>query len=446
MASSLERRLTLSFGVVVATFALFFVTSNMGLIGDFQESSFRQRLQELTDLGELDRCAAEPTQWSAPDRGHGGMHPIVDGRVVGPDAPHVEGPFPTPEHGEFVRFGGPTSKWAGVLHSGRDGPCELLLVHQFDWMGFESPEFWIVVAIRVAFVGVLLVAAWWFIVTPPTRRMAILAKGMGDVVDSDFRTDVDVPPEEELARLANAFNSATTAARERMEQLTERDAALRRVVANIAHDVRTPLASLQLSVGRLEREHPDLLADSNVLPELSYLEALIGNLTTMVKLEQASLPLMRADVDLGDLVERVAARHRPVSRSKSVELHAGVPDEPPIFKGDPLALEQALSNLTQNAVDFAQGNVAIRCTRDGGTVLLEVLDDGPGVTRAEIPRLSQRSYQGHSSRTRRRAGQGLGLAIAAEVAERHGGELVLERLDEGGTRAALVLVDPDPAP
>jgi signal transduction histidine kinase len=133
------------------------------------------------------------------------------------------------------------------------------------------------------------------------------------------------------------------------------------------------------------------------------------------------------------------ARHRPVARTSGVELNAAVPDPALVVSSDHTLLEQALSNLVDNAIRYNRpgGHVAVLLDRAADGFALSVTDDGPGVTDEELAQLTTRWFRGSDARTRRPDGHGLGLAIAAEACRRLGLSLTFSRPGDTGLRVEI---------
>ena len=136
---------------------------------------------------------------------------------------------------------------------------------------------------------------------------------------------------------------------------------------------------------------------------------------------------MRHRLSLSQLVERAVARQQRIARARGIELAHAVPEAPIEIEADGTLMEQALSNVIQNAVRYNRegGHVAVVLEESTGRFTLRVLDDGPGVAPDELARLTERSYRSEAARARHPSGLGLGLSIARDVLERHGYELAL---------------------
>ena len=241
---------------------------------------------------------------------------------------------------------------------------------------------------------------------------------------------------DEIGELAAAFDGASREVREALAEKEAREKALRDFVANTTHDVMLPLSVLQGHLVTLrESQTVESAVIVSAMNEAHYLASLIHNLAVAARLESAHVALQLAPVDLSALIARVVARHRPIAKQLGIALENAGPDEPVIISADMTLLEQAISNVTYNAVRYNRsgGNVAIVIeeSKDNG-FSLRVMDDGPGIAPEQISRLVERGYRGDAARTRAPDGQGLGLHIAFRAAELHGYSMKLGASDAGG--------------
>ncbi len=232
--------------------------------------------------------------------------------------------------------------------------------------------------------------------------------------------------------MARAFDAATASVREQLSRLEDRDAVLRRALADFAHDLRTPLTTLQLSVSGL----PASEGSSTMRSELSYRQGLMQNFESVLAGEDSTADEI---VDLARLLERIEHRFAPLAQERGVSFDAAFPDESLHARADSIELERAVSNLVHNALRYADARVAVLLFREGDEVRLEVRDDGPGLA-PSLARAADRGVRGAEARGH---GFGLGLAISEAAARRFGGRLELRNEDDG-TLAAVVL--PLPAP
>lgn len=322
----------------------------------------------------------------------------------------------------------------------KTGPCAYLLARgttDASW-GAILPEnpFWLLPVFSV-------LAAILFAIGPVVGRIRRLTDAVRRSAANGYSLDVARDHRrfpDEIDQLAEAFDAASHEVRAALMEKELREKALREFVANTTHDVMVPLAVLQGHLSTLrERESADGNAAPSVIVsamnEAHYLGSLIHNLTVAARLESAEVSLQRTNVDLAALISRVVARHRPIAKQLDIAIESAVPDGAAIVSADVTLLEQAISNVTYNAVRYNRqgGHVAIVLeeANENGFVL-RVLDDGPGIAPEQRSRLVERGYRGDSARTRAPDGQGLGLHIAFRAAELHGYEMTLQTSEAGG--------------
>lgn len=316
------------------------------------------------------------------------------------------------------------------------GACALVLAEgstSASW-GAVLPAGWLwTLPVLAVFASVLLA------LEGVIRRVRALAAAARHAARSGYAVGVPARGDDEVGELARALNEAGAEVREQLEERARRERALREFVANTTHDVMIPLTVLQ---GHLASLHEDLRAGPVTDPqrvraamdEAHYLASLMHNLGAAARLDAVEGPLQRNPVDLPALVRRVVARHRPVAQARGVSLDHAVPASLPPFAGDVTLLEQAVSNVTDNAVRYnrAGGHVAVVLEPEGDGFVLRVSDDGPGVPAAAREALLQRGARTDEARRRAPDGQGLGLSIAARVMSLHGVTMELGASEGGG--------------
>jgi two-component system, OmpR family, phosphate regulon sensor histidine kinase PhoR len=221
-------------------------------------------------------------------------------------------------------------------------------------------------------------------------------------------------------------------------ELRRTETVRRDFVANVSHDLRTPIASLKALVdtlldGALEDETVarDFLRRMEV--EVDDLARLVEELLELSRAESRRIELHRIPADLGNLVRRAAVRLQPQAEPKAIELTVDVPAGLPLGYFDPERVEQVLVNLLQNAVKFTPpgGKVGITVERQGAELRTSVSDTGPGIASEELDRVFERFYK--ADRSRSNSGSGLGLAIAKHLILLHGGRIWAESPTRGGS-------------
>ncbi len=339
--------------------------------------------------------------------------------------------------------------WADRLGAGRiliraaaAGPCGIL---QVAWPGHivldEGLHIvgWAIgaAASTAALLGLLLV------VRPLGRRTAALRDAAARLgVDGEHEGKLPASGDE-LDLVLAGLVAADARIRADSARLAQRGRALERHLGDVAHDVRTPLSAMQLLIEQAadagDRETGRELLGS-ALRECVYLSGLTENLRLMSLLEDGWAPRVAAEpVDLRPVVERISARARALARRRGVDVELAVPDDPVEARCDPVAFERALTNIVDNAVAYGDkgGHVAVTLTGAREGFLVRILDDGPGVSPADLPRLAERAFRADSARRRDPRNTGLGLAITAELSARCGFELRFERIEPRGLLVSL---------
>lgn len=339
---------------------------------------------------------------------------------------------------EWIEDGRDSGLRLAVRMAWDEGPCAIVVATRFGprphapWT--QGP--WISSSLAV----VLLAGATWLAAGPLVTRLRRLTVDVRRSAGTGYATSVRVSGSDELTALAREFNGAGTAIRTQMEALEERERVLRTFVANTTHDVMIPMTVLKGHLGRLESDPSNTSALRGAMEESQYMTSLIENLGTSARLDATPTECERSSIRLDALVQRVAARHAPLARARELTLEFAVPEHPLVIEGDGTLLEQAIGNLVQNAVQYGipGGHVAVLLEQRGPDPwCLRVLDDGPGIAPDALASLVERSSRGDEARGRHPEGQGLGLAIVREVAERHDFDLCFGRSEFGGLEVSL---------
>jgi two-component system sensor histidine kinase BaeS len=321
------------------------------------------------------------------------------------------------------------------------GPCAFVLAQGTtgEW-GAVLPETHVwMLPMLIVFAAVLLA------VGPVVRRIRLLTEAVRRSASTSYEQSVFVPGRDEIGELARAFDVAGREIRMQLRDRERRETALRDFVANTTHDVMIPLTVLQghlmtLREGLAANDPVDAGTVSSAMDEAHYMASLVHNLAAAARLDAVEATLQPSDVDVGALVARVVGRHRPIARERGILLESAFPSEPISAWADITLLEQAVSNITYNAIRYNRpgGNVAVILELvPPGRFCIRVVDDGPGIASAELSKMAARGVRGNDARTRAPEGQGLGLHIAYRAAELHGFQLTLAPSEYGGLEARL---------
>lgn len=283
--------------------------------------------------------------------------------------------------------------------------------------------------ILIAGGGIAIAAALGLVVAraalAPVRRLTATAETV--TATGDLSERIDVTGRDELSRLASSFNAMLGA-------LEESDRAQRQLVADASHELRTPLTSLRTNIevlagdGRLPPDERERLL-SDVIEQLGEMTTLISELMDLARGQQ--LPAEPEDVRLDLLAEGAVERAR---RDKPTVTFVTNLQES-VVNGVPSTIERALANLLDNAAKWSPPGGQVEVDVSGSEVT--VRDHGPGIDDEDLPYVFDRFYRATGARGM--PGSGLGLAIVRQVAEAHGGGVVAERAEGGGTRITLRL-------
>jgi two-component system sensor histidine kinase MprB len=406
--------------IVTASFVVYFVVRDelRGTLDDSLQTTATQLAN--TPLHDFEHFAAPPSQFG----GAPGYPQVVtaQGQIYTPGA------TPLPVNASVTRI---AQRGSGTLFM--DAEVNDVHVRIVTVPYRLQPGVAVQIAenylILIGGAGIAIAAALGMLVSraalAPVRRLTAATETVTETGDLSQR--IDETGRDELTRLAASFNAMLGA-------LEESTRAQRQLVADASHELRTPLTSLRTNIEVLasdrllppgERER--LLND--VIEQLGEMTTLISELIDLARGEQqtAEPEDVRLDLVAADAVER-ARRNRP-----SVEFVTDLQES--VVHGVPSTIERAVANLLDNAAKWspAGGDVEVG-VRDGAVT---VRDHGPGIDEEDLPYVFDRFYRARAARGL--PGSGLGLAIVRQVAEAHGGTVVAERADGGGTRIVLRL-------
>jgi len=280
------------------------------------------------------------------------------------------------------------------------------------------------VALLIGLAGVIAAAlAGWGVARNGLRPVRVLTHAAEDIARTGRLDPIPVEGNDEIARLATAFNamlSSLAASRDRQRQL----------VADAGHELRTPLTSLRTNLdllaqaGGSSRLSPEARADllADVQAQIAEMTTLIGDLVELAREEPG--PFAPQAVELGAVVEQAVVRVRRRAPGLVFDLRT----EPWWVTGDATSLERAVTNLLDNAAKWSPPGGTVTAHLADGVLL--VSDEGEGIAEPDMPHVFERFYR--STESRSMPGSGLGLSIVRAVAERHGGSVRVGAAPGGG--------------
>jgi signal transduction histidine kinase len=282
------------------------------------------------------------------------------------------------------------------------------------------------VAGSVAALGVLIVGSLQARrIVKPVRALAAAAHR---VADGDLSQRIPVTSDDELGEMAAAFNTMA-AELERQHELRHR------AMADIAHELRTPLSVLQVQLESIEDNltapTPEVIA--GLQGDLAHLSHLVEDLRVLTLADAGELHVEAEPVEMGGLIRDVAERMQAAARTKGVVLDTSLPDvdlcEASLHVvGDAQRLTQVLLNLISNALQHTppDGQVIVSARRAEGKVYVTIQDTGEGIAPDDLPHVFERFYRADRARSRDTGGSGLGLSIAKSLVEAQGGAITVE--------------------
>jgi signal transduction histidine kinase len=296
-------------------------------------------------------------------------------------------------------------------------------------------------------ISILVAAVMAYSIARPLDRITRAAE---EIAAGNYEQQLEISAPVEVRRLAASFN--TMARQVQAAVRSQQD-----LVANVSHELKTPLTSIQgfsaaLVDGTARDEAKRQRAAVIIHEEAGRMRRLVEELLDLARLEAGQASLAQESVDMGELLRACAERFVPQAEQFGVALGTQLLSPPPFVRGDADRLGQVLGILVDNAVKHARnapdgGRVLLSCEVKDGLVCCSVADNGPGIPPGELSRVFERFYQVDKSRTRHQSpttsasegGWGLGLAIARGIVMAHGGRIWAESVQGLGTRFSVEL-------
>ncbi len=362
-----------------------------------------------------DRFARDGT----PHPRHGSMPPLSSVTPLRslPDSPLA-----------FFRTTNPVSYWVGVRipiwRENADEPLHATLVWQIHslWTErfFVDYQPWAVVVLLVVLISIV---CWLPLIRGLTRTISHLTRATRQIADGQFEITLHLARRDELGRLSESINRMA----HRLAGLVDGQ---KRFLSDIAHELSSPLARMQMGLGILEQHstESDLEYLADVREEVEHMSGLVNELLAFSKSRLGEKRLQLQPVNISEVVDRVLARERS---STIVEVSI---DRSITALAQPELLFRAIANVVRNALRYAgsSGPICISAMRSGGDVCLSVADNGPGLPESELENVFRPFYRPDFARQRETGGTGLGLAIVRDCIESCGGTVRCRNRDPHG--------------
>ena len=293
---------------------------------------------------------------------------------------------------------------------------------------------WIELLVTAAVAAAIVLLGLW-IVRIGLRPLAAIGRTADAIAAGDLSQRVErAESRTEVGRLGLTLNSM-------LSQIEESDRRLRSFIADASHELRTPLAAVRAYAELFQRgadRRPDDLARAmaGIKRESERMSGLVEDLLLLARLDEGR-PLAHEPVRLDELAVEAVETSRTVDPSHPIEVETS----PTTVVGDAAALRQVLDNLLGNVRSHTPPETAahVRVQQSNGHAVVEIADDGPGMSREQAERVFERFYRADPSRSRDSGGAGLGLAIVSAVTEAHGGSLSLRTAEGDGASFRITL-------
>jgi len=287
----------------------------------------------------------------------------------------------------------------------------------------------VVGGIVAIFVGLVLTLQ----ITRPIQR---LKKGAARIATGDLTHRVKVESRDEFGELGESFNYMAAS-------LDNSEQARRHLLADITHDLRTPLSVIEGTVDAMldgvYQANPENL--NSLKEETAVLTHLVADLRDLSLAEAGQLKLEIEPINLTELVQRRVSQVEVIAQKKNISLNTAIANGLPQIEVDSARIEQVVANLLTNALNFTHsgGTVTVSVSADRENLIVSVADTGAGIPPEHLPHIFERFYRVDAARSHKTGGSGLGLAITKQMVELHGGRIWVESEVGRGSKFSFTL-------
>ncbi|MEM9929218.1 MAG: ATP-binding protein [Bacteroidota bacterium] len=283
-----------------------------------------------------------------------------------------------------------------------------------------------------------------------TRNLRRIETAVVRFQEGDYEARIDSDNRGEFVAVGNTFNAMASRISSHIEEMKSLDKLRRELIANISHDLRTPLAIIQGFVETLIMKNDSMPADhrkrhlSTILNSSERLSGLISQLFEYSKLEARQIEPQKEVFSVGELAQDVAQKFSVLADANDIEIKVERPADLPLIFADLGLVERVLQNLMDNALKFTPpgGTVTIGLEADNENVKISVADTGPGIPEAELPHIFDRYRKGARTSSGKNVGAGLGLAIVKKILELHDQSIEIKSRVKEGTSFIFELPRP----
>lgn len=292
------------------------------------------------------------------------------------------------------------------------------------------------------FIGLMLVAdamvVWWRLIRR-YRQMQLhhIIEELHYIANGHFDHRIPFRVSGDVQRVVDSVNALVDSVINSMNEERAIEKSKDELITNVSHDIRTPLTSIIGYLGLIEDQQyhtkDDLLKYTHTaFLKSKQMKSLVDDLFEYTKVRQTDTPLSLTKIDLGAMLEQLAASFELEAQKKGMEIGADVGDTPLMMEADPEKLVRVFNNLVSNALKYGDGgkhiNLIVKSVAEG-ELEVRVTNDGPKIPKASLALIFERFYRVEESRSKETGGTGLGLAIAQSIVALHGGYIYVESTD-----------------
>lgn len=270
-----------------------------------------------------------------------------------------------------------------------------------------------------------------------TQRLRKITESVKEFESENYKIRIPFESNDEIGQLARSFNKMAEKIEANIEELKSTDNLRKELVANISHDLRTPLTSAQ---GYLETIliKQDTLSEEKkkkfmqiILDNISLLNRLVSELFELSLLDANQTKAKPEKFSITELAQDVILKFQPQAEEKNIVLKADYKKNLPLVFADIALIERVFTNLIENSLRFSRSKINLEFEQcdETGLICAKISDDGVGIPQEDLPRIFERFYRVEKSRRNSKQGSGLGLAIAKKIIELHEGVIEVESLE-----------------
>ncbi|MGW8143801.1 MAG: sensor histidine kinase [Anaerolineales bacterium] len=287
--------------------------------------------------------------------------------------------------------------------------------------------------VLLIFAGAIAMALGYLLSSSFLDRIRSLDQAAKKIADGNLSIRVPVEGRDELAGLARTFNEMASQLEESAKKRRELEALRRELIAWIGHDLQTPLTSISaiieaLADGMIDDRETELRYIDTVRKNISSLSNLIDDMFQMAQIDAGGLELNLESVSISDLISDTLESFTELAKHKEITLKGSVSDELGEVRVDARRINRVLNNLVDNAIKHTpdQGLVEVCANKANKDVVVDVIDNGEGISEQDLPNIFDLFYRGDISKRSSISGTGIGLAISKGIINAHGGKIEVQ--------------------